>query len=891
MKTEFMKKHLACMGAFFLVVFGGFPTPAFGQDAPPATPNPPVSALETALVAAAEASSPARQRLAMRRVIRDAEAVLAPLAGSPDRFPVLEFLFRARQRLVALDDDTQHRMALLETARELVKAPDEHAGLRLEADLLLSQAELAKQGADAAARAEALRPFVNRYIEPPAGAKVVRIAMVMALELGDTRLVNHLREMIEKRFAADIEMIAFQRDKLGGQVFGAPFCGTFKRADGKLLRFPMDALGRSTMCLFWSKDDGGPELIKQLAAAASERKDDMAGRLEIISFNLDELPDAGESILRGLGADWQALHLPGGRKSPIYHTYARADPQWFTVSPTGQAAMIMSGSTRKNDSSGNSTDYTRVFQSNLARQWTEQRYVMQFASLTAGDFLVLDPIGGIDPARPPELKALAGGEAAPLPRGPNAVPEETLRAIQECFVAGPQRYRMSQAEARLAYAKAADLCRQAIAAHPQAPDLWIARNRLIVALMGLWKTNADLAPFEEAVAVAHAALEAGCPPGCDVIPRFVLAREALRQPDAVPQAVVGKWLEPTGSGEASGPAMAAAAILCLDVADRRGFEHFRERILKAHAGNPMLWVFSAFLLDRYHRYWLFQVPFTAGWSYGRREDYFMSRGEPDDVERRLETEFETLDGEPFRIPQDSSGKWTVIAFVAPWEDPKKSPFAELARYSGTFVNARPGNDVRLVAAFIGGEPAAIRTAMGEKPPDFPVFTVPGGLKNPLIAQLGILSEDERMNLVVLRPDGTIATTVSGLAWANGGRESPQNVIEWHDERSVSKALEQGKLEQAKQLIFTLAPPFDPEAVDDKGRKLKKPQFSIAHLRARARVYAAMEQWDKALADAEEAVQRQLGIDGGMSMRTGELDESETLRDQIRMALDASRKKQ
>ena len=168
MKTEFMKKHLACMGAFFLVVFGGFPTPAFGQDAPPATPNPPVSALETALVAAAEASSPARQRLAMRRVIRDAEAVLAPLAGSPDRFPVLEFLFRARQRLVALDDDTQHRMALLETARELVKAPDEHAGLRLEADLLLSQAELAKQGADAAARAEALRPFVNRYIETPA---------------------------------------------------------------------------------------------------------------------------------------------------------------------------------------------------------------------------------------------------------------------------------------------------------------------------------------------------------------------------------------------------------------------------------------------------------------------------------------------------------------------------------------------------------------------------------------------------------------------------------------------------------------------------------------------------------------------------------------------------
>ncbi|MFZ9936977.1 MAG: hypothetical protein ACO3JG_07925 [Luteolibacter sp.] len=883
---KFITKRVACLGLLCLAAFGFSAPLAAEERISPAAANPPIADLDQALAAAAGASSPARQRLAMRRVIRDAEELLAPLAGSPDRFPVLEFLFRARQRLVAVDDDTQHRMALLETARELVKAPDEQAGLRVEADLLLSQAELAKQGADAAARAEALRPFVARYIETPAGAKVVRIAMVMALELGDTRLVNHLRGMIEQRFAADLEMIAFQRDKLGGQVFGAPFSGAFKRSDGKLVRFPMDTLGRSTMCLFWSKEDGGPELIKQLAAAAAARKDDMAGRLEIISFNLDELPDAGESILRGLGAEWQALHLPGGRKSPTYDAYVRSDPRWFTVSPTGQAAMVMSGSTRKTDSIGDSADYTRIFQSNLAKQWTEPRYVMQFASLTAGDFLVLDPMGGIDPARPPEWKALTGGEAAPLPRGANAVPEETLRAIQECFIPGPQRYRMSHAEARSAYAKAAALCRQAIAAHPQAPDLWIVRNRLVVALLGLWKTDADLAPFEEAVAVAQAALEAGCPPGCDVIPRFVLARDALRQPDAVPQAVVGKWLEPTGSGEASGPALAAAAMLCLDAADRRGFERYRGRILKAHAGNPMMWVFNAFLLDRHHRYWLFQVPFSAGWSYGRREDYFLSRGEPDDAERRLETAFETLDGQPFRIPQAGSGKWTVIAFVAPWEDPQKSPFRELVRYSGSFAAARPGNDVQLVAAVIGGEAAAIRAALGEKPPEFPVLTLPGGLKNPVIAQLGIVSEDQRMNLVVLRPDGTIATTFSGLVPAHGG---PQNVIEWHDEQVVTKALEQGKLEQAKQLMFTLAPPFDPEAVDEKGRKLKAPQYSIAHLRARARVYAAMEQWDKALADAEQAVERQLGIDGGMSMRTDELDVIEALRDQIRTALDASRK--
>ena len=43
---------------------------------------------------------------------------------------------------------------------------------------------------------------------------------------------------------------------------------------------------------------------------------------------------------------------------------------------------------------------------------------------------------------------------------------------------------------------------------------------------------------------------------------------------------------------------------------------------------------------------------------------------------------------------------------------------------------------------------------------------------------------------------------------------------------------------------------------------------------------ALKQWDKALADAEEVVQRQRGIDGGMSLRTAELDEAEQLRDSI-----------
>ena len=82
--------------------------------------------------------------------------------------------------------------------------------------------------------------------------------------------------------------------------------------------------------------------------------------------------------------------------------------------------------------------------------------------------------------------------------------------------------------------------------------------------------------------------------------------------------------------------------------------------------------------------------------------------------------------------------------------------------------------------------------------------------------------------------------------------------------------------------MTLAPPYDPNAVDEKGRKLKKPEQHIAHVRARVRVFMALKDYDKALADAEEVYSRQYAADSGMSQRTMELDEAEKLRDEIRM---------
>lgn len=900
-----MKPSFSFVSAVLLGVTFHLSAFIHAQDAPATAAKSSVAELDQALIAAKEGTSDARKRLAVRRVIRDAQTILESLKDKPERYPILEFVFRAQKQLITLDDDPEHRKVLLDTCRELVKAPDEMAAMRVEADLLLSQAELAKQGGDAAARANSLIPFVARYADTPEGAKVLRMAMVMALELGDSRVVTDLQEIMEERFAADLDMIDFQRDKLGGQVFGAPFSGTFERSDGKIVRFPMEGFGRLTLCVFWSNDEEGKQLLKGLATGSLAEKDLIADRLEIVSFNLDDLPDAGESVIRGLGADWQALRLPGGKENPIFKAYARTAPRMVSVSPTGYSAMIMSGTTRQKYDPAGEVDYGKMLGSSLSREWTQLRYVMQLISLSAGDFLVLDPEGAINSTLPPELKAAAkDGSATPLVAGATAVPDETLRAIQNSFVAPPQRYRQTYSESFASYTNTAELCRKAIAAHPSASNLWIVRNRLIVALMGVWKTKSDLKSLEAAVVEAKTALAAGYPKGCDVIARFCIARGSLLDTAADPKKIIEVFIADCGGETAPATAYAAASLLALDTADRGSFERFRKLILEKHTEHPMMWIYTSFLLDRHHDYWLFQVPFTAGWSYGRRQSYFMSKGDIEDAQRILRTELRTLDGKSLKIPEDLDSEWTMIVFAqpGPWTSQRDDglPPSPLQVMSGmnAYMASRPPGDVKVMLATLGGEPDAIRknleglidTKRKQVGIQSPVLSVPGGVGNPLIQRLGMLSEDEKFNSVLLRKDGRIALAMSGFIGSHNSNyvEIPANVIHRVDEDFVGEALKRGDLQLAKDRIFTLAPFFDPNSVDEKGRKLKAPVYSLSHLRARARVYMALKEWDKALADAEEVVQRQMSTDGGMSLRTDELDESEALRDMIREQIKGKR---
>jgi len=791
----------------------------------------PVAGLNQSLIAARKESSEARQRIALRRVIHDAEQQLGkPQKDSSVRFPILEFLFRARQQLIDLDDAPEHREALLETCRELVKAPDELSELRLEADLLLSQTEVARHGASAKDRGKALRPFVDRYLDTPSATKVIRMTMIMALELGDNALVDDLQQMIAARFPGDPEMITFQRDKLNGFVVPAPFIATLESSDGKTYRFPIDGIGRTTMILFWSKDEGGADILKGFAAAALQMKAELAGRIDLISVNVDDLPDAGASIVRSHGVDWPVLYLPGGRGNPLYKIYARPDPRLLTITPTGYTGLMQAGFSLMRQNVDGDTNFTRLFGASLAHAWTDSQYVASLASLTAGDFLVIDPEGGIDPAQPPEIKAL--GTTAPLPRGAGSVPAETLRAIQNCFSSPPQRYRLSHPETLAQYTKAAALCRAAIAAHPGAPDLWLVRNRLIIALLGLWKTEADHAHLAAAIAEAQTALTAGYPPGTDIIARFCIARGSFRAPGADAKAITRKFLRQSGGDNAPGPAFAAAALLALDAADRKSFEELRTTILEHHTESPMMWTFTAFLLDRHHRFWLFQEPAFGGWAHGQRYFRHMQHGDREPADRILRTELQTLDGKPFRIPEDLDSPWTAIVFAqpGPWRiksgDALPADPAGFDKAFSRFYRHRPPGEIKVVTAIFGGDADAIRAGFGKTEPPGSTVILPGGNAHPLAQRLGLVAEKERHNVVLIDRAGRIAVMV--LGWdskASNPAVTCSNVIAREDETSISDLLERGDITAAKNRIFRIAPLYDPDAVDNRGRKLRKPDTS------------------------------------------------------------------
>ncbi len=854
-----------CRAVVFLVSIS-LATPASAQQPAP-IPDGKIKAVQSQLSEAMEIASAARQKLALRRVVREAESVLAAYRDAPNRFEVLHVLFRTHQKIFKEQSSEANREAILDTCRLLAHAPDEYADIRWDADLLLSQTQIAKQGGNARKRAEGMRNLVDRYLGTSGEKKVIRVVLVMAVEAGDLRLVEYLDSVICERFGDDLAMIAFKRDTLPSRVFGVTFFADLRDTSGNILKFPMNQFGTTTAFLFWSDDENGRANLKEISEVLGKQEPNSQRRLEIFSVNLDELPDAGESILREHGLNLTALHLPGGRSSLIYKAYSRVDPKLVTVSPTGIASLFETGGNM--DGKG----FERWFGSSTARAWVDPYYCSKLQSLACAEFLILDSDGKFDPAVPPELKALSGDVTAnqlQLKRNDKFVPEATIRAIQACFIAPPTRYHTSYEEVIAGYQKADKLCAQAIKAHPDAPDLWMIRNRRMVALMGLWKVKLDNQYIEEAAAEAQATLAADCPAGADAIARLCLARQAIRNPAADAKNVIDALAQPQEGVSPTAPALAVAALLAMEVGDRDTYSELRQAILKQYGDEPPLWPLTSFMLDPYHRYWLNQIPFVSGWIYAQREARGLGGFGAEQSIRRFESPLKTPDGETAELFDKNKNNWVLLRFIQPTQ------IARLSDSPDPFVASRPLQEISVFEVVLSDDTEVIHAELAKRnaPPYYPILCISDDVRNSLDRKFGMLHDGGRPAIVILRPDGFVALAASALS--QQGIERYGNLTSTfflqQDEAAVADALSKGDLNEAKRLAFTHAPAAN--------TSLPREQLATEQLRARAKVYLAQGDWEAALVDVDLVYGRLLEQAGLMGMRTAELDEIEQLRDHI-----------
>jgi len=812
-------------------------------------PESEITVLQEELGQGSRGASTVELRRAYKSVIRKGRNLLAANPEAENSYSLLAIIYQGQKKLLSLETTEQNRQEVFDTCTQLLKAPDEFVELRFEAEMLLLERDNALRNASTAERIKALDELVSRYRGTQAELKSLTIAALIAANLQAFDFEQKFKERIGERFAGDHEAIIFRQKSQSVEFLDVVFSGTYSAYEGSLITFPYDRLGQQYVVVFWSAQAKGYEAF---LGSIKEQQERFPNQFEVYSLNIDELPDAGSQILKKLDLDWTALHLPGGEESSAYLAYAKTNLMAQFVNAQGHAQIEQEknvpwpapvparGKRRASEGPG------------LGLLLDSDRYLAQLRYLLAATFLVsdLDEHSTLNiehrTSKEEKLDVLDVGRSLPMAE---------LQAIQNCFTPAPFCYRLSSKESLANYQKAEKLCVEALQKYPQSPDLWVVRNRRIVALLGLWNLVRNVKYLDEAVKEAHATLALQIPPSEKVVAHFCLAKKALRNNEGDPGKSIAHMLEATGGVKAPPSALAAAAVLAIEAHASTLYSDYRTQLLAIEAeAPPRVWPVTSFMRDRLHAYRLF-CGNLGRYSDSRLEKYMYRQwiagfADPETKARLFTSEFQKLDGSVIRFPKGCAGQTTGILFVEP-------PADEVARSNLTeqvkeTLEEYSELDVQVFVALLSSDTQWADSFVKQAGSPVQLLVLPEGLKNPLVLRQGILSADLNPNQLLLRPDGTIAWMASGLTWEGVGKGESANrlAVEINSEKIKTDepfdALEKGDYQKALQLFKTRLPP-------KKGRVW----WGADCLQGRALAYIGLKDWTAALVEIEAALNQRI----------------------------------
>ena len=159
--------------------------------------------------------------------------------------------------------------------------------------------------------------------------------------------------------------------------------------------------------------------------------------------------------------------------------------------------------------------------------------------------------------------------------------------------------------------------------------------------------------------------------------------------------------------------------------------------------------------------------------------------------------------------------------------------------------------IKVIAAFLSDDTKRIAALVKENEWTCQVAIVPDGIKDPLVRRYGVLNADHMPNIFLLRGDGSISWSLSGITYpvqGSGMIGRIANALEPNisvcQMETATGALDKGEFQTAARLFSEALAP----------EKIKGDSWATFRFSGRARAHAGLKNWEAALVDIEVAIE-------------------------------------